>query len=182
MPNKRARPKVRKHLGKTNPKIDVMDEWEWADIDRDEQKAGLERREKRWREIEMAQKQAIELEKKAIDQADNLKRKPMALYTTPLEEAWLRCDYILYNIMEQKAYEFMEWQRLNDVNCYKWLYRQFMSKAMMQNAHLYVDYFAKGGKPPYKVTHAIIIKAYRKYKGMKSKIKVVHKGEKEREL
>ena len=45
----RARAKIRKHLGKKNPKIDVMDEYEWADIDRDEQEAGLKRRERRAR-------------------------------------------------------------------------------------------------------------------------------------
>ena len=52
----RARAKVRKHLGKKNPKVDVIDEWEHSDIDRDEQKVGMERRERRWKEIALTQK------------------------------------------------------------------------------------------------------------------------------
>ena len=178
----RARAKIRKHLGKKNPKIDVMDEYEWADIDRDEQEAGLKRRERRWKEVELAQKQARELEKKAIDNAEKIKRKPMALVVSPLEEAWLRCDYLLFNIMETKAYEFMEWQRLNDPDVYKYLYRKFMSKYMMANAEMYVDYFAKGGKAPKLITLGDIVKRYRKYKGIKTKFKIVHKGEEDREL
>ena len=127
----------------------------------------------------MAQKQDKLLEKKAIDNAEKMKRKAAM---TPLQEAWLRCDYILFNIMEQKAYEFMEWQRLNDPKCYKWLYKQFMSKAMMQNAQIYIDYFANGNKAPYKVGYGHIIKAYRKYKGIKTKIKIIHKGEEDHAL
>ena len=175
----RARAKIRKHLGKKNPKIDVMDEYEWADIDRDEQEAGLKRREQRWKEIELAQKQDKLLEKKAIDNAEKMKRRAVM---TPLQEAWLRCDYILFNIMEPKAYEFMEWQRLNDPTTYKYLYKIFMSKYMMMNAHYYADYFAKGGKAPKLVTIGDVVQKYKKYKGIKTKIKILHKGEDEREL
>ena len=35
---------------------------------------------------------------------------------TPLEEAWLRCDYVLWNMMTPDAYAVMEWFRLNDVD------------------------------------------------------------------
>ena len=101
---------------------------------------------------------------------------------TPLEEAWLRCDFLLSHIMAKKAYEFMEWQRLNDPACYKHLYKNFMSKNMMHNAQAYVDYFAKGGKPWKLITFGGIIQAYKKYKGIKSKIRIVHKGEDEKEL
>jgi len=183
----RTSAKVRKHKNKTKgdlakKRVEVYDEWEHSDIDRDEQEAGMKRRAKRWKEIELDQKRATELEKRAIDEVEKIKRKTLSAMTKPIEQAWLRCDYILSNIMEQKAYEFMEWQRLNDPKCYKWLYRQFMSKAMMVHAQTYVDYFANGNEPPYKVKYGTVIKAYKKYKGIKSKIKIVHKGEEEWKL
>lgn len=184
MPRKKARPKIRKHQNKSKGgKFEVYDEWEHSDIDRDEQKAGLARRDKRWKEIALAQKNAAKLEQKALSEADKMdSNRSLLRDITPLEEAWLRCDYLLSCIMEQKAYEFMEWQRLNDVDAYKKLYRVFMSKAMMSFAQQYVDYFAQGGKPPRYVTYPEIIKAYKKIKGIRTKFKVVHKGEEEREL
>ena len=183
MPNKRVRPKVRKHLGKKNPKIDVYDEWEHGDMDRDEAELRMKGREKRWKEIEAAQKAARKLEKKAIDEVEKMKRDTKGRPMTPIEEAWLRCDFILSHIMDVKAYAFMENIRIKDPKCYKWLYKRFMSKNMMVNAQMYVDFFAKGGVAPYaKVSYGAMIKAYKKYKGIRSTIKVVHKGEEEREL
>ena len=182
MGRKKVRPKVRKHLGKTNPKIDVYDEWEHIDIDRDEQKAGLLRREKRWKEIDLAQKQAAALEKKAINEIEKMKRDVKGRAMTAIEEAWLRCDFILSHIMKKKAYEFMEWQRLNDPECYKFLYKKFMSPHMMHYAQMYVDYFARDGEPYRMITHGEIVKMYRKYKGIRSKFKIKHKGEEEKEL
>lgn len=180
MPNKRARPKVRKHLNKTNPKVDVYDEWEHGDRDRNETEQAMKFRARRWKEIELAQKQAAQLEQDALAEADKIGGKRSLLADpTPIEEAWLRCDFLLAQIMERKAYEFMEWQRLNDVTTYKKLYRVFMSRAMMRHAQLYVDYFAKGGKSPINITFPDIIKAYKKIKGIKTKIKIAHKGEDE---
>jgi len=171
---KKARPKVRH-------KKDVLDEWEVADIDRDEQKAGLIRREKRWKMMELAQKYQQELEKKAIDEAEHMNR-PRNQLLTPLQEAWLRCDYLLFNIMEKNAYAFMEYQRKNDPEIYKKLYRKFMSKNMMEHAQYYVDYFARGNKAPKLVMIGDVVKEYKKLKGIKSNIKIIHKGEDEREL
>ena len=175
MPNKKARPKVR---GKKN----VYDEWEHGDRDRDEVEAGMKRRERRWKEIELEQKQAQKLEKKAIKNVEKMERGTKGRPPTPLEEAWLRCDYLLSNLMEPKAYIFMEQARLKEPKLYKYLYKMFMSQNMMHYAQYYVDYFARGGKPYRVITHGDIIKAYRKYKGIKSSIKIKHKGEKEKEL
>ena len=183
MPSKKGRPKVRGKMHKGRNKDDVYDEWEHGDIDRDEQTAGLKRRAKRWKEIELAQKNDTKLEQDALAKADKIGGKRSLLRDpTPLEEAWLRCDFLLANMMIKQAYEFMEWQRLNDVDTYKRLYRVFMSKAMMQNAQLYVDYFAQGFTPPRLITYPEVIKAYKKIKGIRSKIKIVHKGEDEKEL
>jgi len=182
MTNKRARPKVRKHLGKLNPKVDVVDEWEEGNIDRDEQKAGLERRERRWKEIQLAQKEEAKLNKKAMDNADKMERGNILRDPTPLELAWLRCDFILSHLMEQKAYEFMEYQRINDAEVYKQLYRKFMSRHMMLFAQAYMDFFAKGGKAPRIITFGEVVQAYKKIKGIKTKFKVIHKGEDEKEL
>ncbi len=184
----RVRAKVRKHQNKTRgtiaqQKIEVYDEWEHHDIDRDEQMAGLARRERRYKEIELDQKKAAKLEQEALAKADKIgEGKSILRDPTPLEEAWLRCDFLLANIMVKEAYEFMEWQRLNDVDAYKKLYRIFMSKAMMRHAQTYVDYFAKGGKSPIMITYPNIIKAYKKIKGIKTKIRIVHKGEEDHEL
>ena len=170
-------------MNKGRNKDNVYDEWEHGDIDRDEQEAGLKRRDRRWKEIELKQKRDAQLEQEALAKADKIDSKRSLLRDpTPIEEAWLRCDFLLAQIMEQKAYEFMEWQRLNDVDAYKRLYRVFMSKAMMQNAQLYVDYFAKGGISPINITFPDVVKAYKKIKGIKTKFTVVHKGEDNREL
>ena len=184
MPSKKGSPKVRGKMNKGRNKDDVLDEWEHSDIDRDEQAAGLKRRDKRWKEIALAQKNAAKLEQEALDKADKIGKGKRSIFRdiTPLEEAWVRCDFLLSNIMVRQAYEFMEWQRLNDVDAYKRLYKIFMSKAMMQNAQLYVDYFAMGGKPPRYISYPEIVKAYKKIKGIRGKIKIVHKGEDEREL
>ena len=187
MGRKHARPKARKYLNRTKSKIDetkieVLDEWEIVDIDRDEQMAGLARREKRWKEIALAKREAEKLEKKAIDNVEKMKRGTKGRPMTALEEAWLRCDFLLSHIMEEKAYMFMEWQLENDPECYKFLYKKFISPNMMHNAQAYVDYFAKGGEPYKMITHGDIIKMYKKYKNIKSKITFKRKGEVKREL
>ena len=46
----------------------------------------------------------------------------------------------------------------------------------------YVDYFAKGGKAYRLVSFGEIVRAYRKYKGIRTKFKIVHKGEEEKKL
>ena len=171
---KKVRPKVR-------GKKEVYDEWEHHDIDRDEQKAGLIRREKRWKMMEMARQYQQQLEKEAIDKAGHLDQKRNELLT-PLQEAWLRCDFLLSNIMEPEAYNFMEYQRIHDPETYKKLYRKFMSKNMMENASLYVDFFAKGGVAPKKAKIGDVVREYKKIKGIRTKFRVVHKGEEEKEL
>ena len=167
---------------KAGGKTEIVDEYDLADIDKDEQRAGLERRDKRWKEIKFAQKQERLLEKKAIDEVEKMERDIKGRTMTAIQEAWLRCDFLLSNIMEQKAYEFMEWQRLNDPECYKYLYKQSMSPYMMHYAQMYVDYFARGGEAPILISHGDIVKKYRKYKGIKTKFKIVHKGEEEHDL
>jgi len=167
---------------KARGKKDVFDEWEIADIDRDEQRAGLERRAKRWKEIELGRKNKQNLEKIAIDNADKMVTKESLFKNpSPLKMAWLRCDFILSNIMEKEAYDFMEWQRVNDPECYKALYRKFVSPNMMINAQAYVDYFAKGGKAPKTISHSDIVKAYRNHYSL-TKITIKHKNEEECEL
>ena len=173
--SKRVRPKAR-------GKRDVLDEWEVADIDRDEQKAGLKRREKRWKEIELEIKRQKMLEKKAIANAERMEQPPRHRQPTPLEEAWLRCDYVLWNIMSQAAYNMLEWIRLNDPDGYKYLYKTFMSKNMMDNITYFVDFFAQGNKINKKLPKSEVIKHYVKYKGYKPTIKIKHKGEEERNL
>ena len=168
---------------KAGGKTEIIDEWEIVDIDRDEHNLLLEHRDRRWKEVKLAQKQARLLEKKAIDEVEKMERdKKGGRVMTALEEAWLRCDFLLSHIMEQKAYEFMEWQRLNDPECYKYLYKQIMSPHMMHYAQMYVDFFARGGIPARQVEHADIVRMYRKYKNIKTKFKIIHKGEKERDL
>lgn len=175
MSRKKARAKVR---GNKN----VYDEWEHGDIDRNEQKAGLKRRDKRWKEIELEQIRQRKLEKKAVEMAGELDRGSKGRPLTELEEAWLRCDFLLANIMEKKAYEFMEWQRINDPDTYMRLYRKFMSKNMMRYAQQYVDYFAQGYRAPRLATLAEVIKQYKKIKGIKTIFTIKHKGEDEHDL
>ena len=172
---KRARPKVR-------GKKEVYDEWEHGDIDRDEQERGMKRRERRWKEIELEQKKQRLLERKAIKNVEKMDRGTNGRPPTPLEEAWLRCDFLLSHLMDTKAYAFVEEARIKEPELYKYLYKQFMSPYMMHYAQMYVDFFAKGGKAPKKITYGAVIKAYRKYKGIKSTIKIQHKGEDEKEL
>jgi len=171
---KKQRPKVR-------GKKDVVDEWETMDIDRDEQERGLKRRKRRWKEIEAHNRKIRALEKKALKKAQKIKpenyRQP-----TPIEAAWLRCDYVLSNIMDKKAYHFMEVAREKDVKCYKYLYKIFMSRNMMEHIQDFVIFFAKGGKSEELISFPTVIKHYRKYKGIKSNIKIAHKGEEEYDL
>jgi len=171
----RQRPKVR---GKKN----VLDERDWADIDRDEQKRGLERREKRWKEIEYEIKRQKHLERIAVKNAEKMKQPSRGRQPTELEQAWLRCDFVLYNIMSQAAYAMMEWLRLNDPAGYRAMYRIFMSKNMMDNITSFVDYFAQGNSIIKKLPKAEIIKHYIKYRGYKPFIRIRHKGEEERDL
>lgn len=171
----RQRPKVR-------GKKDVIDERDWADIDRDEQKRGLKRREKRWKEINFEIKRQKNLEKIAIAKAEKMKQPPRGRQPTELEEAWLRCDYVLYNIMSMAAYQMMEWLRLNDPAGYKAMYKIFISRNMMDNITSYVDYFAQGNSITKKLPKSEVIKHYVKYRGYKPSIKIKHKGEKERDL
>lgn len=181
MAGKRHRPKVRKHLGKKNPKVDVVDEWETMDVDRDEQKAGIERRRKRWRQVETERLLEKAAEQAAIKHAEKMNpdrgREPNFL-----EKAWLRCDYVLSNVMEKNAYNFLENIRVKDPECYKRLYKIFMSKNMMSRIQAFVDFFAQGGEVPERIPLSEVVKHYRKIKGIRSKIKVVHKGEDDRDL
>lgn len=174
MPSKRVRPKVR-------GKKDVIDEWEFIDIDRDQQKAGLKRRAKRWKEIDRQIANNKKAEKIAIKNAEkmnpDLRRQPNAI-----ESAWLRCDYVIYNIMQQPAYNQMEEFRTNDPKAYKALYKVFMSKYMMEHIQYFVDYFASGQVVKKKITLADIIKNYRKIRGIKAKIIIKRKGKKDIEL
>lgn len=170
MPSKKVRPKVR-------GKRDVYDEWEHSDIDRDEQKRGLERRARRWKEIEIENKRQAALNEKAIDEIEKKDRGTKNRQPTELEKAWLRCDFLLAQIMVPKAYEFMEWQRINDPDTYKRLYRKFMSKNMMAYAEQYIDYFLSEKKAPKMVSFPEMIKQYKKIKGIKSKTTIVRKGQ-----
>lgn len=166
---------------KHDPKKGIIDEWEISDIDRDEQEKGLKRRKKRWKEIEHQQRLEKKATKLAIKNAEKMKpsgrRQP-----SMIEAAWLKCDYVLNNVMEKRAYDLMEFLRMKDPECYKALYKIFMSKNMMIRINFFVDFFAKGGEVPERVKLADVVKHYRKYKGIKSKIKVIRKGEDEYEL
>lgn len=158
---------------------EVLDEWEIADIDRDEQKRGLKRREKRWKEIELEQKKIRAMEKLAKKKANIIKRLPNLI-----EQAWLKCDYILSNIMKKDAYEFMYSFISTDPEAYKHLYRIFMSPYMMERADYFVQYFHRGGKTPEEELIPLlkVAKYYKKFKGIKDKIVIKRKGRKEYEL
>jgi len=174
MSNKKVRPKVRH-------KKDVLDEWEIADIDRDEQRLGLERRARRWREIEMELIRQKQLEKTAVKNAEKM-NIPRNRPPNELEEAWIRCDYVLYNMMEEDAYMVMEWLRLHDPDAYKFLYRKFVSKYMMENIMYYMDYFAAGNEAKYKIPKSHVMKFYKQYYNIKNKITIKRKGKEDREL
>lgn len=163
----KQRPKVR-------GKRDVMDEWEVADIDRDEQKAGLERRKKRWQEIQLQIAKQKELEKKAIAKAEKM-QNPKNRPPTPLEEAWLRCDYVLWNLLDEKAYGTMEWFRVNEPDAYKHIYKKLLSPFMMEHIQLYVNFFAMGGTT-LRIPQALVRKFYMKYKGYRPTVSVQHGG------
>lgn len=155
---------------------DVYDEWEVSDIDRDEQKAGLKRRKRRWKEIELEQKRIQDMEKKAKEQAEKVKKLRQI---TVIEKAWLKCDYILHHIMDKDAYEFMFNLTRTDPEAYKYLYKIFMSPYMMERADYFVLYFSRGGKVPNGQTIPLVevIKHYRKYKGIETKIVIKRKDE-----
>lgn len=167
---------------KHNIKKGVIDEWEICDVDRDEVNAGQKRRARRWKEIKMQEQIARNLEKQAIKNAEKMKAPPVNRPPTPLEEAWLRCDYILWNIMTQQAYSFMEYQRKNDPDVYKYLYKVFMPQRVMQWAEKYVDLLANGHQFQKKVPLPDVINYYRRFKGIKNTITVKRKGQKDREL
>ena len=174
MPSKRVRPKVR-------GKKDVVDEWEITDIDRNEQKMGLKRRAKRWREIETEKMLEKVAEKVAIKNAEKMNpdlRRPPNL----IEEAWLRCDYCLSHFMQPPAYNFMENVRMNDPECYKALYKIFMSPNMMEHIGDWVNFFAAGQKVAGRIPLSEVYKHYRKIKGIKGKVVVKRKGKKDKEL
>lgn len=115
------------------------------------------------------------MEKKAIDNADKMDTPPKTRQPTPLEEAWLRCDYVLWNMLDRRAYATMEWLRKNEVEAYKTLYRKLVSPAMMENIQLYVDWFASGGKCV-QISNKVVMKHYLDYKGYKRTISVQHGG------
>jgi len=158
---------------------EVLDEWEITDIDRNEQKAGLKRRERRWKEIELEKKKIRAIEEKAKKKAEQITRMP-----NPVELAWLKCDYVLNNIMEKDAYEFMYKLTTTDPMAYKHLYRIFMSPYMMERIEYYVRYFRRGGKVPDGETIPLskVVKYYKNFKGIKDKIIIKHKGRDDRKL
>ncbi len=178
----KVRPKLRKELNKPESETKIIDEWEIADIDRDEQKEGLKRRERRWKEIELENIRQKKLRELAVKKAEKMDQKSVYREPNELEKAWLQCDYILWNIMQKPAYEFMEYHRTEYPDIYKKLYRVFISPYMMENAEFYVDYFANGGKLDKPITLATVIKEYKKIMGVRPEIRIIHKGEKERKL
>lgn len=161
---------------------EVYDEWEHMDIDRNEQREGIKRREKRWKEIEREIRLKKHLEKRAIENAEKMHEPPKTRQPNPIEAAWLRCDYVLYNIMTDAAYGMMEWLRIEDPTGYKHLYKIFMSRNMMENISLFVDFFAQGNTIPKRLPKSEVIKHYVKYRGYKPTIIVKHKGEEEYDL
>ena len=158
---------------------EVLDEWEIADIDRDEQKRGLKRRERRWKEIELEQKKIREMEKLAKKKAEAIARMPNSV-----ELAWLKCDYILSNVMTKDAYEFMYNLISTDSEAYKHLYKVFMSPYMMERSDYYVQYFRKGGKVIDEeiIPLSMVVKYYKKFRGIENKIIIKRKGRKDYEL
>lgn len=168
---KKQRPKVR-------GKKDVIDEYETMDVDRDEQKVILKSREKRWKEIKLQQQRERQAEKKALDNAEKMDpnlRSPL----TELELAWLRYDYVLANVMERNAHIFFDSIRKKDIKSWHVLLDIFMSKNMRKNIETWLSYFDHGGMVKSKIKLIEVIKEYRKLKGIKTKIKVMRKGEKE---
>jgi hypothetical protein len=139
MGNKRVTQKVR-------GKKDVLDEWEITDIDRNEQKAGLDRRARRWKEIELEQKEYEKLQKALEKRAKAMESKKIRP-PTKAEMGWLKCDYILHFIMEPKAYDFMYKFTKEDPECYKYLYKIFISPYMIASADMWIKYFSTGNKP-----------------------------------
>lgn len=158
---------------------EVLDEWEIADIDRDEQRRGLKRRERRWKEIELEEKRIRAMEKLAKKKAEAIARMP-----NPIELAWLKCDYILSNIMTKDAYDFLYNLISTDSEAYRHLYRIFMSPYMMERADYFVKYFHRGGKTPEEdlVQLSKVVKWYKKFRGIKNKITIKRKGREEYEL
>jgi len=84
--------------------------------------------------------------------------------------------------MEEDAYSFLEWQRMNDPECYKQLYRVFMSPYMMEHAQYFVNAIDSGMPIEQKIPLKEVVKHYKKFKGIKDKIIIKHKGEEEKEL
>jgi hypothetical protein len=174
---KKTRPKVR-------GKRDVVDEYDLADIDRNEQKAGIKRRERRWKEIELKQK----LKKAEIDnmlkKADKINPN-IRQGLTPQQELWLQVDYCLAYLMEEKAHRFLDDIRIQgDIKTYNKLLNIFFSDVMRANLQNWLNYFdATGCRVPDPITLASVVREYRKIKGIKkTNIKIVRKGEKDKEL
>jgi len=170
---KKTRPKVRS-------KKEVVDEWETMDIDRDEQERGLKRRARRWREIETENLIKKAAEETALKNADKMKnvRVPRNI----IEEAWLKYDYVLANIMDRKAHEFLDKIRMGDVKLYNKLLNIFISPYMKEQIDVMVQYFANGLAVDEKITLPDIVKEYRKLKGIRTKFTVKRKGDKDYDL
>ena len=169
--DRRTRPKNR---GKKN----VFDEWEHLDIDRNEQKEIHKGREQKTKMDELDVLRAKKLNKFVVKMAEKFDTKEiMRRPPNALEEAWLRCDYILFNIMTRKAYSFMDGLRTKDPDCYKYLYRIFMSPNMMEHANTWVNYFANNGKVDNIIPFSEVFKWYAKYYKIDPRIMVHHKGE-----
>lgn len=174
--DRRTRPKKR-------GKKDVFDEWEHLDIDRNEQKVMHKNRERKTKMDELDAIRAKKAERIAVSMAEKFNtHEIMRRPPNVLEEAWLRCDYLLYNMMTRKAYSFMDGLRLKDAKCYKYLYRIFMSPYMMEHANYWVKYFANGGKVQKRIDYAIVFKHYARYYGITPTIKIMHKGEEEKDI
>ena len=166
---KKQRPKVR-------GKKEVIDEWETMDVDRDEQERGLKRRARRWRDIEKAQAEARKVEREALKTADKI-RKDIRRPRNVIEEAWLKYDYVLANIMERRAHEFLDKIRVGDVELYNKILNIFISPYTKEHVDIMVQYFANGLSVAKKIALVDIVKEYRKLKGIRTKITVKHKGE-----
>lgn len=169
---KKVRPKVR-------GKKDVLDEMEIADIDRDEQKAGIKRREKRWKKIELKQR-LLDEQVRVAKEREIMKRK----YRVPnrAEESWLKCDYYLNHVMEEDAYDFMYELTVSDPETYKKMFKVFVSPYTLHKIDDFVQAFATGSSVSKRITIGEVVKRYRKIKKIRSKITIKHKNGDEYEL
>ena len=160
-------------------KKNVLNEWEFIDIDKDEHENLLKFRDRRWKEIKLEEKQARELQERLAKKA---KAEEKIREPTPADLMWLRADYVLSNTMEKKAYEFMYKLYLGDKNCYVYLFKIFVSKFRMDHIQWWVNFFASGNTVNKLIGYKDVIKHYREYKNIKTKITVKRKGEEDCEL